>query len=47
MGGQFIATFHPGGQVSYVIDPRYHHEELVGLLAKFREIAEAEIVTRA
>lgn len=46
MGGQFIAIFEPGGQVSYVIDPRYHHEELTGLLTKFCEIAEGQISSR-
>lgn len=43
VGGRFIANFEPGGRVNYVIDPRYHHEELIRLLVEFREIVEAEI----
>lgn len=43
MGGQFIANFEPGGGVKYVIDPRYHHEELIGLLVRFQELVDAEL----
>lgn len=47
MVGQFIANFESGGGVKYVIDPRYHHDELIGLLMRFQEIAEAELARRA
>jgi hypothetical protein len=36
IGGQYIANFEVrGGQLNYVIDPRHHHDELLGLLSKF------------
>lgn len=43
MGGQFVAKFKPGGSVDYVIDPRYHQEELIGLLVQFCELVDAEL----
>jgi hypothetical protein len=38
IGGQFIATFRAGGELKYIIDPRHHHEEVIGLLDKFAGI---------